>query len=126
MNVRESTIRLNPELGNRDALDFENQLLKKIVGQDQAVRKVAEIYQVFQVGLSSPAKPLGNLLLLGPTGTGKTHLVESMAEVLFEDSQAFLKVDCAEFQHTHEIAKLIGSPPGYLGHNETPAALTQE
>jgi ATP-dependent Clp protease ATP-binding subunit ClpB len=126
MNVRESTIRLNPELGNREALDFENQLLRKVVGQDQAVRKVAEIYQVFQAGLSSPTKPLGNLLLLGPTGTGKTHLVESMAEVLFEDSQAFLKVDCAEFQHTHEIAKLIGSPPGYLGHKETPPALTQE
>jgi ATP-dependent Clp protease ATP-binding subunit ClpB len=124
--VRENPIRLNPELGNQEALAFENQLLRKVVGQDGAVRKVAEIYQVFQTGLSSPSKPLGNLLLLGPTGTGKTHLVESTAEVLFEDPQAFLKVDCAEFQHTHEIAKLIGSPPGYLGHKETPPALTQE
>jgi ATP-dependent Clp protease ATP-binding subunit ClpA len=124
--VRENTIRLNPELSNKEAFDFENRLRTKIVGQDRAVRKVAEIYQVFQAGLSNPGKPLGNLLLLGPTGTGKTYLVESTAEILFEDSQAFLKVDCAEFQHTHEIAKLIGSPPGYLGHKETPPALTQE
>jgi ATP-dependent Clp protease ATP-binding subunit ClpB len=124
--VQENAIRLNPELDNQEALAFENQLLRKVVGQDGAVRKVTEIYQVFQAGLSSPSKPLGNLLLLGPTGTGKTHLVESTAEVLFEDPQAFLKIDCAEFQHTHEIAKLIGSPPGYLGHKETPPALTQE
>lgn len=124
--VRENAIRLNPELSNREVFEFENQLRKKLVGQDRAVRKVAEIYQVFQAGLSNPSKPLGNLLLLGPTGTGKTYLVESSAEILFEDSQAFLKVDCAEFQHTHEIAKLIGSPPGYLGHKETSPVLTQE
>lgn len=124
--LRENVIRLNPELSNPEVFEFGNRLKRKVVGQDRAVRKVAEIYQVIQAGLSSPGKPLGNLLLLGPTGTGKTYIVESAAEILFEDSQAFLKVDCAEFQHTHEIAKLIGSPPGYLGHKETPPVLTQE
>jgi len=124
--VQENIVRLNPDLNNEEVFELANQLSKKVVGQDRAVHKVAEIYQVFQAGLSNPAKPLGNLLLLGPTGTGKTYLVESAAEILFEDSQAFLKVDCAEFQHTHEIAKLIGSPPGYLGHKETSPALTQE
>jgi ATP-dependent Clp protease ATP-binding subunit ClpA len=67
-----------------------------------------------------------NLLLLGPTGSGKTRLVEAAAEVLFGDSQAVVKIDCAEFQHSHEIAKLIGSPPGYLGHRETQPMITQE
>jgi len=124
--VQENTIRLNPELSNRDVLEFEGQLRRRLIGQDGAVRKVAEIYQVFLAGLSSPGRPLGTLLFLGPTGTGKTYLVESSAEILFGDSRAFLKVDCGEFQHSHEIAKLIGSPPGYLGHRETPPALTQE
>ena len=66
------------------------------------------------------------MLFLGPTGSGKTHVVEAAAEVLSGDRNAFVKVDCAEFQHSHEIAKLIGSPPGYLGHRETAPMLTQE
>src|SRR6266480_5988803 len=66
------------------------------------------------------------MLLLGPTGSGKTHVVEKAAEALFGISGAIIKIDCAEFQHSHEIAKLIGSPPGYLGHRETSALLTQE
>src|SRR5262245_17958769 len=98
--LRENVIRLNPELSDTEVFEYGNQLSKKVVGQDRAVRKVAEIYQVIQAALSSPDRPLGNLLLLGPTGTGKTYLVESAADILFEDSQAFLKVDCAEFQHT--------------------------
>jgi len=69
---------------------------------------------------------VGNLLFLGPTGAGKTHLVEATAEVLFDDPRAVIKVDCAEFQHSHEIAKLIGSPPGYLGHRDTHPVITQE
>jgi ATP-dependent Clp protease ATP-binding subunit ClpA len=70
--------------------------------------------------------PVGNLLFLGPTGSGKTRIVEAAAEILFGDSRALIKVDCAEFQHSHEIAKLIGSPPGYLGHRETHPLITQE
>src|SRR6202043_3109660 len=71
-------------------------------------------------------RPAGNLLFLGPTGSGKTRTVEALAESLVGDPRAVVKIDCAEFQHSHEIAKLIGSPPGYLGHRETKALLSQE
>ena len=105
---------------------FEDALRHKIVGQQEAVQALADIYQVFCAGLHSPARPVGNLLFLGPTGSGKTRIVEAAAEILFGDSHAMVKVDCAEFQHSHEIAKLIGSPPGYLGHRETHPLITQE
>ena len=105
---------------------FESALRHKIVGQEEAVQALADLYQVFCAGLHSPAHPIGNLLFLGPTGSGKTRIVEAAAEILFGDSQALIKVDCAEFQHSHEIAKLIGSPPGYLGHRETHPLITQE
>jgi ATP-dependent Clp protease ATP-binding subunit ClpB len=105
---------------------FENALRRKIVGQDEAVQALVELYQVFCAGLHSSGRPVGNLLFLGPTGAGKTRIVEAAAEILFGDSRALIKVDCAEFQHSHEIAKLIGSPPGYLGHRETHPQITQE
>jgi ATP-dependent Clp protease ATP-binding subunit ClpB len=117
---------LDPTRHSNDALEFETALRRKIVGQDAAVEKVAEIYQMFLAGLNAPGRPVGNLLFLGPTGSGKTRVVEAMAESLFGDSHACIKIDCAEFQHSHEIAKLIGSPPGYLGHRETHPLLTQE
>jgi ATP-dependent Clp protease ATP-binding subunit ClpB len=90
------------------------------------VQAVVDLYQVFRAGLNSPGRPVGNLLFLGPTGAGKTRVVEATAEVLFGDPRAVIKIDCAEFQHSHEIAKLIGSPPGYLGHRETHPLITQE
>ncbi len=90
------------------------------------MQAVVDLYRVFRAGLQSPGRPLGNLLFLGPTGTGKTRIVEVAAEVLFGDPRGVIKVDCAEFQHSHEIAKLIGSPPGYLGHRETHPVITQE
>ena len=117
---------LDPTRRSHDASDFEAVLRRKIVGQDEAIEKVAEIYQMFLAGLNAPSRPVGNLLFLGPTGSGKTRVVESMAEALFGDPRACIKIDCAEFQHSHEIAKLIGSPPGYLGHRETHPLLTQE
>ena len=117
---------LDPTRHSNDALEFETTLRRKIVGQDPAVEKVAEIYQMFLAGLNPPGRPVGNLLFLGPTGSGKTRVVEAMAESLFGDTHACIKIDCAEFQHSHEIAKLIGSPPGYLGHRETHPLLTQE
>ena len=80
---------------------------------------------MFTAGLKPPSRPVGNLLFLGPTGTGKTRVVEATSEVLFGTSKAVIIVNCGEFQHSHEIAKLIGSPPGYLGHRETPPLLTQ-
>src|SRR5947199_1749163 len=117
---------LDPKRRSNDAKDLDGAMRRKIVCQDQAVEKVVEIYQMFQAGLNPPGRPVGNLLFLGPTGSGKTRVVEAMAESLFGDARACIKIDCAEFQHSHEIAKLIGSPPGYLGHRETHPLLTQE
>jgi ATP-dependent Clp protease ATP-binding subunit ClpA len=105
---------------------FEEELRQRVVGQNEAVQALVDLYQVFCAGLHSAGRPVGNLLFLGPTGSGKTRTVEAAAEILFGDSRAVIKVDCAEFQHSHEISKLIGSPPGYLGHRETHPLITQE
>src|SRR6201981_361364 len=117
---------LDTEKRSSTACQFERALREKVVGQDQAVQAVVDLYQMVCAGLQSPSRPIGNLLFLGPTGSGKTRMVEAAAEILFGDSRAVIKVDCAEFQHSHEIAKLIGSPPGYLGHRETHPLITQE
>jgi len=117
---------LDTEKLSSTACQFERALRERIVGQDQAVEALVDLYQMFCAGLQSPSRPIGNLLFLGPTGSGKTRIVEAAAEILFGDSRAVVKVDCAEFQHSHEIAKLIGSPPGYLGHRETHPLITQE
>ena len=117
---------LDPEIRSAEVLDFERRLLGKIVGQDRAVSRIVNMYQIYLAGMAMPNRPIGNLLFLGPTGSGKTRIVEASAEILFGSPRAFIKIDCAEFQHSHEIAKLIGSPPGYLGHRETPPLLTQE
>jgi ATP-dependent Clp protease ATP-binding subunit ClpA len=117
---------LDPMMQSPEVQHFESGLRERLVGQDRAIRQLARVYQAYQAGLSAPGRPLSNLLLLGPTGSGKTRLVEATAEVLFGDSQAMVKIDCAEFQHGHEIAKLVGSPPGYLGHRETFPMITQE
>ena len=117
---------LDPTIRSTHSEEFQAALRKKIVGQEEAVQSLVDLYQVFCAGLNSPGRPVGNLLFLGPTGSGKTRIVEAAAEILFGDSRAVIKVDCAEFQHSHEIAKLIGSPPGYLGHRETHPLITQE
>jgi ATP-dependent Clp protease ATP-binding subunit ClpA len=117
---------LDPSQRSTDTLEFQTSLSSKIVGQAEGVQALVDLYQVFCAGLNSPGRPVGNLLFLGPTGSGKTRIVEAAAEILFGDARAVIKVDCAEFQHSHEIAKLIGSPPGYLGHRETHPLITQE
>src|SRR6202790_1581401 len=117
---------LDPTIRSTDSRDFEGALRSKIVGQGEGVQALVDLYQVFCAGLNSPGRPVGNLLFLGPTGSGKTRIVEAASEILFGDARAVIKVDCAEFQHSHEIAKLIGSPPGYLGHRETHPLITQE
>jgi len=117
---------LDPSIRSDDTRAFDQALRAKIVGQEEGVQALADLYQVFRAGLNSPGRPVGNLLFLGPTGSGKTRIVEAAAEILFGDACAVIKVDCAEFQHSHEIAKLIGSPPGYLGHRETHPLITQE
>jgi ATP-dependent Clp protease ATP-binding subunit ClpA len=119
-------VRLNPDLKSPRAQEFEDKLMARIVGQERAVRRIANLYQIHLAGLANPGRPVGTMLFLGPTGSGKTRVVEAAAEVLYNDPNAVIKVDCAEFQHSHEIAKLIGSPPGYLGHRETSPMLTQE
>jgi ATP-dependent Clp protease ATP-binding subunit ClpB len=126
MTVATRARHLDPTQRSPESRDFESGLRRKIVGQDEAVQAVVDLYQVFRAGLNSPGRPVGNLLFLGPTGAGKTRVVEATAEILFGDPRAVIKVDCAEFQHSHEIAKLIGSPPGYLGHRETHPLITQE
>jgi len=105
---------------------FSEQLAARIVGQERAVRALSGLYEIFVAGMNPPRRPLGTLLFLGPTGSGKTRVAEAAAEVLFGDPRALIKVDCAELQHSHEIARLIGPPPGYVGHKETPPLFSQE
>ena len=124
--MRAQTVHLDLTQRSMELRDFEAGLRRRIVGQDEAVQAVVDLYQIFRAGLNSSGLPAGNLLVLGRTGAGKTRVVEATAEVLFGDPRAVIKVDCAEFQHSHEIAKLIGSPPGYLGHGETHPLITQE
>ena len=120
------TVFLDPDQKSPRAQDFEEKLASRIVGQERAVRRMSGLYQIFLAGMNPPNRPVGTMLFLGPTGSGKTRVIEAAAEVLFGDPNAVVKIDCAEFQHSHEIAKLIGSPPGYLGHRETSPMLTQE
>jgi ATP-dependent Clp protease ATP-binding subunit ClpA len=117
---------LDPTRTGREAEALEHSLRRNIVGQDEAVQQIVNIYQMHLTGMSAPGRPIGNFLFLGPTGTGKTRIVEATAEALVKNPRAVIKIDCAEFQHSHEIAKLIGSPPGYLGHRETHPLLSQE
>jgi ATP-dependent Clp protease ATP-binding subunit ClpA len=117
---------LDPAQTGFAARKLQSDLKQRVVGQDEAIQQIVDIYQTHLSGMSSPGRPLGNLLFLGPTGSGKTRLVEATAESLVGDSRAVIRIDCAEFQHSHEIAKLIGSPPGYLGHRETHPLLSQE
>ena len=117
---------LDPRVKCAQAQEFDQQLSALIIGQENAVRSMGSLYQLFLAGMNQTNKPVGALLFLGPTGSGKTRVVEAAAEILFGDPNAVLKVNCAEFQHSHDIAKLIGSPPGYLGHRETSPMFTQE
>ena len=120
------SITLDPTKTGRDAEALEHNLRKLIVGQNEAIHQIVHRYQMYLTGLTAPGRPIGNFLFLGPTGSGKTRTVEATAESLVKDVRAAVKIDCAEFQHSHEIAKLIGSPPGYLGHRETHPLLSQE
>jgi ATP-dependent Clp protease ATP-binding subunit ClpA len=124
--MRSQKQQLDPQRRSRESEEFQAGLVRRIVGQPEAVAALVDLHQVFVAGMCSPSRPVGNLLFLGPTGSGKTRIIEAAAEVLFGDPRAVIKVDCAEFQHSHEISKLIGSPPGYLGHRETHPLITQE
>ena len=124
--TQDEVILLDPERKSPRAAEFEDNLTAQIVGQERAVRRMSGLFQIYLAGMNNPSRPIGTLLFLGPTGSGKTRVVEAASEVLFNEPHTVVKIDCAEFQHSHEIAKLIGSPPGYLGHRETAPMLTQE
>src|SRR6476619_7038621 len=119
----------SPSRGRRGASDQAEDLTavlsQKVVGQPAATRVIVPYIQMYQAGLAPEGRPVGVFLLLGPTGTGKTKTVEARAEVLHGSEKNILKVDCGEFQMEHEVAKLIGAPPGYLGHRETQPMLSQ-
>ena len=117
---------LDPAKTGKHAQELKDKLRGLVVGQEEAIQEIVSMYQTHVAGLCPSGRPIGNFLFLGPTGSGKTRIVEATAEALLKTSQAVVKIDCAEFQHSHEIAKLIGSPPGYLGHRETRALLSQE
>src|SRR5919204_518270 len=117
----------NPGSEQPDAsTDLVEQLSQKVVGQPSALKYIVPYVQMYQAGLAPEGRPVGVFLLLGPTGTGKTKTVEALAEILHGSEKNLLKVDCGEFQMEHEVAKLIGAPPGYLGHRETQPILTQQ
>jgi CheY-like chemotaxis protein len=114
------------KLANEPAEDLAATLSRKIVGQPEATRLIVPYVQMFQAGLAPEGRPVGVFLLLGPTGTGKTKTVEALADTLHGSEKNMVKIDCGEFQLEHEVAKLIGAPPGYLGHRETQPMLTQQ
>lgn len=112
--------------GNDEASEsLQEALGARLVGQPAAVSSITPYVQMYQAGLSPDSRPAGVFLLLGPSGTGKTRTVESLAAALHGSEKHVLKVDCGEFQMEHEVAKLIGAPPGYLGHRETHPLLSQ-
>ncbi|HSZ20378.1 MAG TPA: AAA family ATPase, partial [Candidatus Acidoferrum sp.] len=96
---RSAQQQLDPTLRSVESQEFQAALKSKVVGQEEGVRALVDLYQVFCAGMSSTGRPVGNLLFLGPTGSGKTRIVEAAAEILFGDPRAVIKVDCAEFQH---------------------------
>jgi ATP-dependent Clp protease ATP-binding subunit ClpA len=106
-------------------MSLREDLLARIIGQPDAINAIVPFIQVHQANLSPGGRPLGVVMLLGPTGSGKTRTVEALAEVLHGDPQKLIKVNCGEYQMEHEVAKLIGAPPGYLGHRETTPLITQ-
>lgn len=107
-------------------LDLAAQLRQRLIGQASAVEAIVPYVEMFQAGLAPDGRPVGVFLLLGPSGTGKTRTVEALADVLHGNERNVLKIDCGEFQMEHEVAKLIGAPPGYLGHRETTPMLSQQ
>lgn len=107
------------------AQKVKDEIERNIVGQKDGINALIDIVEKFNANIMDNSRPIGSALFLGPTGSGKTKLVEEFCNALYNDENRCVKIDCGEFQHTHEIAKLIGSPPGYLGHKETPARLKQ-
>jgi ATP-dependent Clp protease ATP-binding subunit ClpB len=126
VGVEDIGVRLDLERRSPRAREFEERLRERVIGQSEALHLLSGLYQTFLASMNPPTRPIGTMLFLGPTGSGKTRVAEAAAEVLFGDARSLIKIDCGEFQQGHDIAKLIGSPPGYVGHRETLPLLTQE
>ena len=109
--------RLTEDEGTR-LLHMEDTLHERVVGQDEAVKAVARAIRRGRVGLKDPKRPIGSFLFLGPTGVGKTELCKSLAEAMFGDENAMIRIDMSEYMERHTVSRLIGSPPGYVGHDE--------
>jgi ATP-dependent Clp protease ATP-binding subunit ClpB len=99
-------------------VQMEERLRQRVIGQDDALQHVANAIRRSRAGLSDPKRPIGSFLFLGPTGVGKTELARALAEYLFDDEKAMLRVDMSEYMERHAVAKLIGAPPGYVGYDE--------
>jgi|SRR5581483_9558746 len=112
--------------GGAASSDIARALSRRLVGQPAAISAVVPYVEMYRARLTPEGRPAGIFLLLGPTGTGKTKTVEALADVLHGSPKKLLKVDCGEYQMEHEVAKLLGAPPGYLGHRETQPLLTQQ
>lgn len=123
--MRAPVIPLKRDPGPAEPSQLTHRLSRRIVGQEEAIRAIVPYVELFEAGLAPPGRPVGVFLLLGPTGTGKTRTVEALAEALHGSDRHVLRIDCGEFQLEHETARLIGAPPGYIGHRETQPMLTQ-
>jgi len=124
--MKPKIVKANPNTLSKKASALELDLMTRVIGQERAVHQLVLAYEIFMAGLQTPRRPLANLLFLGPTGSGKTRLVEALSEALFGIPDAMIKIDCAEYQNNHEVSKLIGSPPGYLGFDKSNSRLSQE
>jgi ATP-dependent Clp protease ATP-binding subunit ClpA len=125
--VRTPPIPIRPRRnGGSGGGDLLEQLQSRVIGQPQAMTEIVPYVRMHRAGLAPEGRPVGVFLLLGPTGTGKTRTVEVLADLLHGSERNLLKIDCGEFQMEHEVAKLIGAPPGYLGHRETQPLITQQ
>jgi ATP-dependent Clp protease ATP-binding subunit ClpC len=109
--------RISGDQGKR-MLEIEGELKKSIIGQEIALEKIAKSIRRNRVGIRNPKKPIGTFMFLGPTGVGKTHIAKRLAEYLFGDEDSLIRLDMSEFQEKHSISRLIGSPPGYVGHGD--------
>ncbi|MES2224363.1 MAG: AAA family ATPase [Patescibacteria group bacterium] len=100
-------------------IHMENELHKRVIGQQEAIEKIAHVVRRNRAGIGDPNRPIGSFLFLGPTGVGKTELTKTLAELMFNDDKALIRVDMSEYMERHSVSKLIGSPPGYVGHDES-------